>query len=431
MRSWRRSLAPALEPGELSQILGAPGVELTSLRLTSANLSPGDVTQIERQVKLEALDLEAVRGLDDERVAALAGRLKVLGAGSCDLSPDVLWLAPLFELRSLRLSAMTRAFSDNDIVKLHDARNLEDLRLTQLYDTSANGLDALGALRSLKTLGLWDLPAIDNRTLSTLRRLPELSTVELTARGDRRTWLWLLDSDDFTRLDGYTPARLRALCRLRFLRGLAFTGEEQLDDDALRELRFLSGLIGLTIERCPNVRGSFLPSIPKIRHLGLAHSTGLSPDNLRALSDLRHLTSLSLAGTRLTSEVLEHVPLENLSGLDVADMHDEGNMTDRLHLPKTEYLRLAGVKLPAGSLREILRGAPRLKFIDVTRFRADDLTCNPRRAGARRRLPRSHDAATPRGAEGPEESPSTTTRSPSSRPSISSSEHASDDRRRR
>jgi len=257
-------------------------------------------------LELEEQQLTSVRDLTDldawrEPYASLAGIECLANLESLGLShyfPEgerpVLDLSPLADLdRLYRLSLVLAGFSELEVLadgplrelllargpidSLEPLRRFDQLQQLELVGLSTPDLEPLSGLRALRSLRLDDLPISDFEPLS---GLPSLARLTLAS----------LDMQDFEGLVG-----LNLLTELRVL---------DVDFTSFAGISSAPNLVSLEVSGCDEIESfdglEACRSIETIEVKTLASYDVILMSDLSALRELTSLTTLDLAGARVT-----------------------------------------------------------------------------------------------------------------------------------
>jgi len=256
--------------------------------------------------------------------------------------------AARFQIQAIDLSG-NPVIRDEDLKLLAELRHIETAKIDGTSVTD-RGLAHLKTLSTLKQLDLGAMQ-VDEATLAAIgRALPDCE-IKQSLTNQRETASWVLANNGrvtVTTPDGVVLSSLRTEADLPqgpfTIRGVRFTGQDSVDDEALSHFRGLAKLeqlylsdTGITdqgIEHllgCTGLRSLDLSNtkvtdsgvrqlarLPSLKQLYLA-GTDTTAQGLRSLIQLPELTHLSLARTKVSDADLVHLKgIDSLAWLSLA-----------------------------------------------------------------------------------------------------------------
>eukprot|EP00873_Tetraselmis_striata_P014270 jgi/Tetstr1/434534/TSEL_023625.t1 len=350
---------------------------LTALELhgCSRELAASGLPELSELRRLSALSLRRCDGVSDASLAHLhrLPLLTSLSLGRCTLLSDagLLILAALPALVSLtlvRCSAVSEPGLDG---LLRRCTGLSSLTLAYLTHLGPGALAGLHRLTNLHTLALQGCDCVRDETLADVRLLTRLTdlnietSVHVTEVGvahlDQLPRLASLNLSDCSALRALPPSDLEAEgitpSPWANVTSLSVANCIGINRSRWGGLRYFSSLRSLDVKGCPHATvavyvladRSYLRSLTSLSYAyashshmdtllrGLRHLTSLTSLDLTGLSSCTHtavshltgitgLTALSLAGWRLTPELVAH--LSELRALSVLKLARCSELTD-------------------------------------------------------------------------------------------------------
>lgn len=231
------------------------------------------------------------------------------------------------------------AQADADLLALASLTELRSLHLRDCWDVSH--VEHLASLSALTRLDLGFCYQISDTSMELLciacpgvqSSLTSLSLVgtRLTTAGlshlDKLTALQLLDLSVMEeRVTSRTLHGLQALTRLRYLglRGYYRSQHTEPDTEFCVRLASLTSLVSLSVSSNFHMDDTALTLLSqrmtKLKTLDLARCMNITDEGLQACSQLTAITSLNLAGLKISNHALEHVAkLTKLTKLSLQD----------------------------------------------------------------------------------------------------------------
>ena len=250
---------------------------------------------------------------------------------------EMIDLAALPKLERLDLSH-TR-ISDEGLLHLRPARQIQDLNLLYAEQITDQGMSAIRDWRALKTLNVRGT-RIGDGTLAMVAKLPQLESLDIAATA-------------------VTENGLAGLIPLTHLKRLAL-GRNRLPDKALEFLRFLQTLESLDLSGPGNVN----------RNARRERATGLSEQLRRALAELKELRVLKLGYTAVGAEELrklgpalanvEKLGLENCTRVNDEALRELGQPGQWRAL---KYLDVQETAVSQSGIESLLKVKPALKIL--------------------------------------------------------------------
>jgi hypothetical protein len=291
------------------------------LPLTTAVRAAGDTEWILKLGGLVRRD-----GSDDVVAVNLAGRWVN--------DSEMIDLAALPKLERLDLSH-TR-ISDEGLLHLRPARQIQDLNLLYAEQITDQGLNAIRDWRALKALNLRGT-RIGDGTLAIVAKLPQLESLDIAATA-------------------VTENGLAGLIPLTHLKHLAL-GRNRLNDNALEVLRFLQTLESLDLSGPRGVN----------RNNRRDRSTGLSEELVRAVAELKELRVLKLGHTAVGAEELRKLApslakVEKLGLENCTRVNDEA-LQELPRWPALRYLDVQETGVTQNGIENLLKLKPSVKVL--------------------------------------------------------------------
>ena len=247
---------------------------------------------------------------------------------------EMIELAALPKLERLDLSH-TR-ISDEGLLHLRPARQIQDLNLLYAEQITDQGMNAIRDWHALKALNLRGTRITDG-TLAMVAKLTQLESLDVAATGVSENGL----------------AGLIPLTRLKHLA----LGRNRLNDSTLDALRFLQTLESLDLSGPRNVN----------RNARRERTTGLAERLLRAIAELKNLRVLKLGYTAVGPDELRKltpalVKVEKLGLENCARVNDDA-LAELAHWPALQYLDVQETAVTQNGIDALRQAKPELKIL--------------------------------------------------------------------
>ena len=362
--------AHGLSAGELRSFLEARDTSrIAEIQLAGATLNQADIEGICVLPKLRSFSADHCTGLDDDGLRFIAGRglerLRLVGGTA---TPSVLERMPLDRLELLTMRDLRPAFDSETLFRLREAGRLRSLALGPLEPVPAGDLTWLGELQMLEHIDLRAVGGLGLPFLRTLAGMPALTRVYVGA--SQGSLLASVDSHSNIKIGRrqYSDELLESLCNLPFVRGIDLSPQPQLSDRDLRCLSLLPDLRSLSITDCRQLEGGFLVPLDHLRHLVLDHCTRIEDTALSALAaaPIQHLSLFgcnAVKGRFLGS-------LAHLRSLDLGRIELDDEAFELLLSQKgLRELDLSETTLSNARLRALVDAMPKLKRLSLRQSR--------------------------------------------------------------
>jgi Leucine-rich repeat (LRR) protein len=243
-------------------------------------------------------------------------------------------LAALPKLERLDLSH-TR-ISDEGLLHLRPARQIQDLNLLYAEQITDQGMNAIRDWHTLKVLNVRGTRITDS-TLAMVAKLTQLESLDIASTA-------------------VTENGLAGLIPLTRLKHLAL-GRNRLNDNALDVLRFLQTLESLDLSGPRGVN----------RNARRERTTGLAEPLVRAMAELKELRVLKLGDTAVGADELRRLTpalgrVEKLGLEDCSRVNDEA-LQVLAQWPALKYLDVQETAVTQGGVETLRKAKPGLKIL--------------------------------------------------------------------
>lgn len=315
-------------------------VGLTQLSVRNTNVTDIGLEILARHRTLTELDISGTR-ITADCVAKIRQKLPTLTI--------------LNEAESIQEFQSIRGIIEQD--QTLPGMPVRSLRFNEREEFREKHMPLLGAFKHLKVLHLDDRSEISDAGFQELKRLKELTELNLT----------------YTRI---TDAGLKHVGHLHDLARLRLFGCNEITDAGLKELTGLQKLTSLDLGGCDSLTSEGLSSVALLADLETLDlgSKQITNSGLRQLVKLKKLSRLGLENCEQITDlgVLELTKIKTLRSLDLwkCRLSDVG-MRKLVVLSDLEYLYLGGTRISDSGLVEVHK-FNKLKVLDLSRTVVSD-----------------------------------------------------------